>query len=62
MTSAIAYFVVLFVAAITAEADADVKASCCDSITLSSGGMGDFYQAHRLSVFNEAFLIFNFIG
>merc|ERR1712025_619477 len=25
--------------------------SCCESITLSSGGMGDFYQGERLGVF-----------
>merc|ERR1712168_925916 len=27
------------------------KGSCCESITLSSGGMGDFYQGERLGVF-----------
>merc|ERR1719400_1589882 len=27
------------------------KGSCCESITLSSGGMGDFYQGERLGLF-----------
>merc|ERR1739842_216927 len=27
------------------------KGSCCESITLSSGGMGGFYQGERLGVF-----------
>merc|ERR1719300_875992 len=51
MTSVIAFIFVLFAAAIRAEVVADVKASCCDSITLSSGGMGDFYQAERLGLY-----------
>eukprot|EP00092_Neocalanus_flemingeri_P096558 GFUD01122927.1.p1 GENE.GFUD01122927.1~~GFUD01122927.1.p1 ORF type:complete len:202 (-),score=45.03 GFUD01122927.1:47-622(-) len=28
-----------------------VKSSCCDAITLDSGGMGDFYQGERLGQF-----------
>merc|ERR1712123_144930 len=42
----------LAVCASALEDDSDsVKASCCDSFTLSSGGMGDFYQGERMGLF-----------
>merc|ERR1712098_74942 len=41
----------LILAAYTTALKDGENGSCCESITLSSGGMGDFYQGERLGHF-----------